>query len=94
MDYVRVPADVTTQNSNGIDYVTGKSGGVSTYESRDAGLGGTWWRLPGGSDYDDNALFLNDEQNGHWEWQPEHDMPLDDYKAALALLNGKFTLVP
>ena len=94
MENARPGADVTTYSNNNVEYVTGRSGGVSTYDSVDPTLNGKWWELPTGIDYDDKTLFLKDDRNGHWEWQPEHDMPFDEYKAALALLNGKFTLVP
>jgi hypothetical protein len=94
MENARPGADVATYQNNGIEFVRGRSGGVSTYESKDPTLNGTWHKLDAGSDYDDKTLFLKDDQNGHWDWQPEHDMPMADYKAALAVLNGKFTLAP
>jgi hypothetical protein len=94
MEHARPGVDVVTYQAKGVEFVTGRSGGVSTYVSKDPTLNGTWYSLPAGSDFDDKALFLNDDGSGHWEWQPEHDMPLTAYKAALAALNGKFTLAP
>jgi hypothetical protein len=56
MENARPGADVTTYHNNGVEYVTARSGGVSTYETKDPTLNGTWHRLAAGSDYDDNAL--------------------------------------
>jgi hypothetical protein len=93
MDYVR-PADITIFKQNGMDYARARGGGVSTYTSKDPTLGGTWWVLPQGTDYDDKLLFLKDDGTGHVEWEPNQDMPVTGYVAILATLNGKFTLAP
>ena len=67
---------------------------LSTYDSKDPTIGGTWYVLVKGSDYDDKLLFLKNDGLGHFEWEPNQDMPLSAFKAILATLNGKFTLAP
>jgi hypothetical protein len=55
---------------------------------------GNWrkpWRLPAGSSYPDTLRLWNDDNPpGHWTWAPAYDMPLDDFKAALALVTQLF----
>jgi hypothetical protein len=93
MENVR-PADVTIFSQSSMDYVKGRGGGVSTYDAKDPMLGGTWWVMPKGEDYDDKLLFLNADGTGHYAWEPNVDMPVSAYKAILATLNEKFTLAP
>jgi hypothetical protein len=45
--------------------------------------------LPAGTTYPGDLIVVNDHGN-HWSWEPLKDMPLDDYKAALATVNGNF----
>lgn len=55
---------------------------------------GNWrkpWRLPAGSSYPDTLRLWNDDNPpGHWTWAPAYDMPLDDFKAALAIVTQLF----
>ncbi len=78
------PDDVDIYDVNGIQWVRGRIGGVSTYESITPTLNGRWWRLPKGSNYDDRLLLLANDEDDHWAWQPSKDMPLADYRAALS----------
>src|SRR5665213_483505 len=89
LDNVR-PSDVTIVKVSGVDTVRARSGGISTHEAIDPTLNGIWWRLPAGTDYNDNVLFLNNDQTGHWSWEPTQDFPVSSYRAALASVNVRF----
>ncbi len=97
MEKVRA-VDVIIYTKNGMDYVAGCSGGVSTFESPNPNLNGIWWELAANSTYDDTILHLvkraEDGEDDHWIWEPEHDMPRSRFEAVLASLNGKFIIVP
>lgn len=94
LDHVRPTIDISTFSQNGAEWVKAGSGGASTLEAMDLGLlKGKWWRLAAGTDYDDTRLKVWNDQTGHWTWDPTQDMPLSDYKDALAAVNVKFTLV-
>jgi hypothetical protein len=92
MDRVRQD-DVEIYDVNGIEWVRGRVGGMSTQTAIDPALGGRWWRLPAGSNYDDRLLFVVNDDVGHWAWQSSFDMPLADYRAALSAVSARFRLV-
>lgn len=49
------------------------------------------WQLPAGTQYPDSLRLWNDDNPpGHWTWAPAYDMPLSDFKAALAVVNQRF----
>jgi hypothetical protein len=76
---------------DGEDWVKGRSGGASTFASKkDARK--NWWRLPSGTKYDDR-LFVWNDQDDHWSWEPAFDMRLLDYVSALEAVNIDFTRV-
>ena len=91
LDYLR-PGEVVTYSVNGVDWVTARSGGASTLE-RQTALRGTWWRLPVGTQYDDSVIFLWNDYDDHWSWEPIRDMPLSVFTAALTAVNPKFIRV-
>jgi hypothetical protein len=88
LDNVRCPKDIQVYQKNGADWVPAGGGGISTFECKQS-WGGPWWRLPAGSAYDSQLSLINDFGN-HWLWQPNNDMSLADYRAALASVNTKF----
>jgi hypothetical protein len=92
LDQVR-PIDVTIYTSSGIEWVKGRSGGISTYASVDPTLSGRWWRLPAGSSYDDAVLYVWSDHADHWSWEPDYDMPLASYRAALTAVSVRFVKV-
>jgi hypothetical protein len=59
---------------------------------------GNWkkpWRLPVGTFYPDTLRLWNDDNPpGHWTWAPTYDMPLADFKAALATVTKLFKQHP
>jgi len=89
LDIVR-PIDVSIYVHAHIDWVHGRSGGISTYDAVSPALGGRWWRLPAGSEFDDTMLFVWNDYLGHWSWEPAQDMPLDSYRTALSAVNARF----
>jgi len=42
-----------------------------------------------GSTYSDD-LYLRDDQNGHWSWEPAVDMKLEDFKDLLRRIGRNF----
>jgi hypothetical protein len=49
------------------------------------------WRLPAGTPYPDTLRLWNDDNPpGHWTWAPTYDMPLADFKVALAMVTPLF----
>jgi hypothetical protein len=83
------PKDVVIFQRNGVAWVLGRSGGISTFDSK-ASSPGYWWCLPAGSPYDARLLVVWNDHGNHWSWEPAFDMPLDEYKAALAAVDANF----
>ncbi len=53
------------------------------------------WRLPAGTAYPDILRLWNDDNPpGHWTWAPAYDMPLTDFKIALAMVTSFFKPYP
>jgi hypothetical protein len=98
MDHVRtnlshannfdVSADVDTQ---GVVWVADNAGGISTQEIPDVGWSRVW-KLPAGTSIPSELTVWNDVP-GHWTWDPARRMPLGEYAAALATVNGLFTRI-
>lgn len=89
LDVIR-PGEVSIVSIPGQpDIVKGRSGGVSTFDAA-INLGGTWWRLPAGTPYDDSIIFLHNDAANHWSWEPIRDMPLSSYRDELSTVNAKF----
>ena len=91
MDKVRPGKDVQVYDSGGVPWVRAGTGGVSTSEVPGR-LSGTWWSLDGGYDYGSVLLVWNDHDR-HWSWEPESDMPLADFVAALLATHPSFARV-
>jgi hypothetical protein len=89
MDHVRVPADVTNFMQNGVEWVQGRSGGISTFSSATPQGTGRIWHLPKGTTYSDE-LFLVNDQGDHWSWEPAHDMEMADFRGFLAAVGRNF----
>ncbi|TMJ87940.1 MAG: hypothetical protein E6G79_03360 [Alphaproteobacteria bacterium] len=91
MDHVRTGpnGDLTVQNRNADDWVIGKSGGVSCFDYTPTPGTGREWTLVKGSTYSDD-LYLRDDQNGHWSWEPAVDMKLEDFKDLLRRIGRNF----
>lgn len=90
LDQPRVGLDITVFGQGGVDWVRGRSGGISTFDARDNTISGRWWVLRSGTDYNDNLLYVWNDFGNHWSWEPAIDMPLTSYISALALVNAKF----
>lgn len=88
MDNVR-PQDVNIFMKDGIEWVEGRSGGISTFEFPSPPGTGKIWRLPAGSSYSDE-LYLENDHGGHWSWEPARDMEMDRYKTLLVAVGSKF----
>jgi hypothetical protein len=88
MDHVR-PIDVMIFIWNGVAWVAGRSGGISTFGSAMLPGQGKIWRLPAGTAYSDE-LILNNDHGSHWSWEPAQDMELSRYRALLAVLGRNF----
>jgi hypothetical protein len=88
LDHVR-SSDVTIINRGGDDWVLRRSGGVSCFDYTPPPGKGPIWSLPAQMDYPDE-LYLRDDGNGHWNWEPENDMTLADFKALLAAFGRNF----
>ena len=88
LDHVR-RQDVTTYQQNGVEWVKGKSGGVSTFAVNSPPGAGRVWHLAQGTSYPPELYVWNDHGN-HWSWEPDFDMSLADYRAALASVSGNF----
>jgi hypothetical protein len=75
-----------------VSSVTGN--GASCWSAPDS----TWrraWVLPAGTPYPDTLRLWNDDNPpGHWTWAPAYDMPLSDFKAALATVTALFKQYP
>ena len=90
MTQVRIGKDVVTYQANGTDWVTGRSGGVSTFSIQ--GPGRNWWQLPAGAGYA-NELFVVNDHGNHYNWEPNGDMTLADFIALLRSVEPAFQQV-
>ena len=88
MDHVR-PIDVIIFTRNGVEWVAGRSGGISTFASAALPGHGRMWRLLAGTSYPDELVLDNDHGN-QWSWEPATDMELTHYRALLAALGRNF----
>jgi hypothetical protein len=88
IDNVR-PSDIAIISQTGVDWVRSRSGGVSCFDYTPPPGTGRIWYLPAGASYPDE-LYLRDDGNGHWNWEPEIDMTLADFKALLAAVGRNF----
>jgi hypothetical protein len=89
LDHVRLGIDVASFTRNGVEWVTGRSGGVSTFATDPPPGTGRIWTLDAGTTYPE-TLYLYNDQGDHWSWDPAIDMLLADYRDALAVVNGNF----
>jgi hypothetical protein len=87
MAHVRIGKDIDVYSQSGVDWVSARSGGVSTFST--PGFGANWWHLPAGSDYPDELAVVNDHGN-HFNWEPSVDMPLADFLTLLAGVESNF----
>jgi hypothetical protein len=72
-------------------WVKGRERGVSCFMAPKPRKGkGKWWVILRNTWYDDQLLHLYNSHRDHWSWAPEHDMPLETYQRALAVLNDCF----
>jgi hypothetical protein len=92
MDNVRPIIDIAVINQGGVDWVLSRSGGVSCYDYTPPPGSGPIWELPAGTTYPDD-LYLRDDQNGHWNWEPENDMTLAAFRALLVDVGRNFAKV-
>jgi len=74
---------------NGQEWVSGRSGGISTFASPVPPGTGRIWQLPRGSSYSD-ALYLVNDHSDHWLWEPTRDMEMSRYRALLIDVGRKF----
>ena len=88
MDNVR-PSDLAIIARAGDDWVLARSGGVSCFDYTPPPGIGRIWSLIAGSTYLDE-LYLRDDQNGHWTWEPDTDMTLADFKDLLVVVGRNF----
>ena len=86
MDNVR-EKDVEMFERDGKTWVKARSGGVSTF-SKPSGKSNEW-RLKKGTSFPSKLRVYNDHGD-HWQWEPEVDMPLDDYLDLLRQVNRLF----
>lgn len=90
MDNVRPGDDAIVFKKDGKDWVKGKEKGISTWKAPKARSGkDKEWKLPNGAEYPESLVPVNDHDE-HVSWQPAHDMPLQDYKKALQVLDSRF----
>lgn len=89
VDHVRPSTDIAVISQGGVGWVLRQSGGVSCFDYTPPPGTGRIWLLPAGAPYPDE-LYLRDDGNGHWSWEPENDMPLADFRAILAALGRNF----
>ena len=90
MAQVRVGKDIGVFESNGIDWVTAGSGGVSTFSVH--GPGRNWWLLLAGFTYPDELAVVNDHGD-HYNWEPNVDMTLAEFIALLESVEASFRKV-
>jgi hypothetical protein len=89
MDHVRPFTDIPVVNHGGVDMVLAFSGGVSCYDCNPPPGNGPIWELPQSSPHPD-GLYLRDDGNGHWTWEPAVDMTLADFRTRLATVGRNF----
>ena len=89
MDNVR-PKDVQRFTQNGVEWVSGCSGGISTFANPTPPGTGRIWKLAAGEQYSDE-LHLENDHGDHWSWQPAHDMETSHYQTLLADIGRKFS---
>ncbi len=95
LDVLRPSIDIVIENRNGVEWALKKPGdGASTLETPVGLRGGKWWKLSASSTYDETVLELNNDEPGHWVFEPVADMPKATYVAALATVNTQFVLLP
>jgi hypothetical protein len=82
--------DVSTFMANGVEWVRGRSGGISTFASATPQGSGRIWRLPPGSSYSDE-LYLENDYADHWSWEPAQDIEMARYRALLIDVGRKFS---
>jgi hypothetical protein len=87
MDNVRVPKDIKTQVVNGVEMVILGSGGISTSSTQRGSK--NEWELRSGYEYD-NRLFVNNDHDDHYLWEPKVDMTLVQFIALLQAVNPHF----
>ena len=87
MTQVRVGKDIDIFQINGIDWVSARSGSVSTFAVQRPGA--NWWLLPAGYDYPDELTVVNDHGDLH-NWEPNVDMTLAEYIVLLASVEASF----
>jgi hypothetical protein len=88
MDHVR-QIDLTHEKRNGVDWVRGRSGGVSTFANSTPEGTGLIWHLAKGTTFSDELYLWNDVDD-HWSWEPDHDMELNHYRSLLAVVGRNF----
>ena len=77
----------TFTDVNGDVWVRAGTGGVSTWDTPNAGLRGKAWLIPSGTVYSDRLRAWSDSP-GHWIWEPVDDMLLREFQADLAAVNA------
>jgi hypothetical protein len=68
--------------------------GASCWNTPDPGWRKPWRLLAGASFPDTLRLWNDDNPPGHWTWAPAYDMPLIDFRAALAMVTPLFKQYP
>lgn len=81
--------DIQIYSSNGIDYVSKDTGGISTFDREKSGFGEFWWKIPKGTKIP-TGLRISMDFNPkpsigptHYTIRPLHDMPLTKYISLL-----------
>jgi len=92
LDRYRRGVDLGVRMVDGIEWVLGNTGGVSTFAQMNP-RPGIWWRLPIGTPYDDGVLLVWNDHATHWLWEPARDMPASEYSAALRRVGALFIRV-
>lgn len=88
----RDPPDVEVFKKNGVDWVRGKVGGISTFSTPPAvGQEKNWWKATKGTTYSDKIYLI--QKGNHWGWAPAYDMPLADYIKLMSQANSYFTKI-
>jgi len=90
LSHIRIGKDIVTIQKAGTDWVSARSGGVSTFSVQ--GAGKNWWLLPSGFDYPGDLLVVNDHGD-HYNWEPRVDLPLAVFVGLLAAVEPAFRQV-